>query len=43
VLLLYAGFLLKSRIEEIYMGDTFGAQYEEYRRDTGALIPRLHF
>lgn len=41
-LLLWPAFLLKSRIEERFMLKTFGSQYDEYSRSTGALIPRLH-
>ena len=41
VLLLYAGFVLKSRIEERFMVATFGQEYREYRQTTGAMIPRL--
>lgn len=40
-LLACTGFLVKLRREEKFMNATFGAQYEEYRRSTGALIPRL--
>jgi protein-S-isoprenylcysteine O-methyltransferase Ste14 len=35
------GFLIKSRIEEQLMRKTFGDQYVEYSRSTGALVPRL--
>lgn len=35
------GFLIKSRIEEQLMRKTFGEQYLEYTRSTGALVPRL--
>ena len=38
---LWLGFTLKSRLEEGFMAQTFGAEYEDYRRRTGALIPRL--
>jgi protein-S-isoprenylcysteine O-methyltransferase Ste14 len=38
--LIYAGFFLKIRKEEQFMNTLFGAGYEEYRRATGALIPR---
>lgn len=40
LLLIYAGFSLKIRIEEQFMNTLFGAGYDEYRRTTGALIPR---
>ncbi|MGC2110077.1 MAG: isoprenylcysteine carboxylmethyltransferase family protein [Candidatus Korobacteraceae bacterium] len=42
VLLLYLGFKIKSRIEEQAMLTTFGAEYDEYSRTTGAIIPRFH-
>jgi protein-S-isoprenylcysteine O-methyltransferase Ste14 len=41
VVLLYLGFKLKSKIEERTMTETFGAQYEDYSRTTGAIVPRL--
>jgi protein-S-isoprenylcysteine O-methyltransferase Ste14 len=41
VALLYFGFALKSRIEERTMKGEFGAAYDEYRRRTGAILPRL--
>lgn len=40
VALLLAAFLIKSRIEDSWMSQRFGAEYEEYRRRTGALWPR---
>ncbi|HLI63801.1 MAG TPA: isoprenylcysteine carboxylmethyltransferase family protein [Terriglobales bacterium] len=43
VVLLYAGFKIKSRIEERAMSNTFGVEYEEYSRTTGAIVPRLRF
>ncbi len=43
VVLLYAGFKVKSRIEERAMSNTFGAEYDEYSRSTGAILPRLRF
>jgi protein-S-isoprenylcysteine O-methyltransferase Ste14 len=39
--LIYAGFFRKIRKEEQFMNTLFGAGYSEYRRTTGALIPRL--
>jgi protein-S-isoprenylcysteine O-methyltransferase len=42
VLFVWLGWTIKSRIEEEFMVRTFGAQYEEYRRATGALVPKLH-
>ncbi len=41
VVLLWIGFTMKSRIEERFMLTTFGPEYEEYSRTTGAIIPRL--
>jgi protein-S-isoprenylcysteine O-methyltransferase Ste14 len=41
VVLLWLAFLIKSRIEEKFMRKTFGPQYEDYSKSTGALIPRL--
>lgn len=41
IVLVYCGFKLKSKIEERAMTATFGAEYEEYRRTTGAIVPRL--
>lgn len=40
VVLLYVGFRVKSRIEERFMTNTFGAEYESYRRTTGGIFPR---
>jgi protein-S-isoprenylcysteine O-methyltransferase Ste14 len=40
LLLIYAGFFRKIRKEEQFMHTRFGAAYDEYRRTTGALIPR---
>jgi protein-S-isoprenylcysteine O-methyltransferase Ste14 len=39
--LLVAGFWVKSRMEEEFMRKTFGAQYAEYARETGGLLPRF--
>ena len=41
VVLLWIGFTLKSRIEERFMTATFGTEYEEYKRTTGGIVPRL--
>ena len=38
--LIYAGFFRKIRKEEQFMHTLFGPGYDEYRRTTGALIPR---
>ena len=43
VVLLYIGFTMKSHIEERFMTNTFGAEYDEYRRTTGGIVPRLTF
>ena len=42
VVLVFIGFTIKSRIEERAMIDTFGAEYEDYRRSTGGILPKLH-
>ena len=41
VVLFYMGFKIKSRIEERTMTSTFGAEYDEYSRSTGAIVPKL--
>jgi protein-S-isoprenylcysteine O-methyltransferase Ste14 len=41
VILLWFAWTAKSRIEEEFMVRTFGPEYEDYRRTTGALFPRL--
>lgn len=41
VIFVWLAWTIKSRIEEEFMVRTFGAQYEEYRRTTGALFPKL--
>ena len=41
--LLWFGLWIKSRMEERFMLKTFGAEYEDYSRSTGALIPKVHF
>lgn len=43
VILFYIGFKIKSRIEERAMTTTFGVEYQEYTRSTGAIFPKLHF
>ena len=43
VVLAYVGFKIKSKIEEHAMSNTFGAEYAEYSRTTGAIVPRLRF
>jgi protein-S-isoprenylcysteine O-methyltransferase Ste14 len=40
---LYAGFKIKSKIEERTMTNTFGAEYADYSRTTGAIVPKLRF
>jgi len=42
LLLAFIGFSIKSRIEERAMISTFGAEYEEYSRNTGGILPKLH-
>jgi len=42
-LLLWLAFLLKSRMEERFMRQAFGPEYDDYIRTTGALVPRIHF
>jgi protein-S-isoprenylcysteine O-methyltransferase Ste14 len=39
--LMTAAFLFKSRIEERFMVRTFGREYEEYRAQSGAFLPRI--
>lgn len=39
--LLWLAFVIKSRMEEGFMRKTFGTEYEEYNRATGALVPRV--
>jgi protein-S-isoprenylcysteine O-methyltransferase Ste14 len=41
IALIGLGFCIKSRLEEQFMRKTFGEQYAEYSRQTGALIPKL--
>jgi protein-S-isoprenylcysteine O-methyltransferase Ste14 len=43
VVLLYAGFTIKRRIEEQAMTATFGPEYAQYASTTGAIIPRLRW
>jgi len=43
VVLLYAGFKIKCKIEERTMTNTFGAEYADYSRSTGAIVPKLRF
>jgi len=42
LVLVYAGWKIKSRLEEQMMVSTFGDQYMAYAKSTGALFPRLH-
>jgi protein-S-isoprenylcysteine O-methyltransferase len=39
VALMFVGWLLKSRAEERMLMEQFGNEYEQYRRDTWALVP----
>jgi protein-S-isoprenylcysteine O-methyltransferase Ste14 len=41
VALMTVSLLIKLRMEERFMDETFGADYGRYRRDVPALIPRL--
>lgn len=41
LLLLWLAFDIKRRKEEAFMRQTFGSQYTEYARTTGALFPKL--
>jgi protein-S-isoprenylcysteine O-methyltransferase Ste14 len=41
IALLLAGFWVKLGIEEQFMRKTFGEEYEEYSRNTGALVPKF--
>jgi len=41
LILLWLGFWIKSRMEEGFMRKTFGEEYQEYSRSTGALVPRI--
>jgi protein-S-isoprenylcysteine O-methyltransferase Ste14 len=43
VVLLWFAWSIKSRMEEVFMTRTFGTEYQEYRRTTGALFPRIQF
>ncbi len=39
--IVFLGFTYKSRLEEGFMTQTFGAAYDDYRRHTGGIIPKL--
>jgi protein-S-isoprenylcysteine O-methyltransferase Ste14 len=41
VVLIYSGFAIRSSIKEEFMVRTFGSQYDDYRRTTGAIFPRV--
>lgn len=41
VLLCWFGWLIKLQMEEQFMKRAFGAEYDDYCRTTGALLPRL--
>ncbi len=43
IVVLYAGFKIKSRIEEQVMSATFGPAYAQYASSTGAILPRLRW
>jgi protein-S-isoprenylcysteine O-methyltransferase Ste14 len=40
-LVLWSAFWVKSRMEESFMLKTFGQDYTDYSRSTGALVPRI--
>jgi protein-S-isoprenylcysteine O-methyltransferase Ste14 len=40
-LVLWSAFWVKSRMEEGFMRKTFGQDYTDYSRSTGALVPRI--
>jgi protein-S-isoprenylcysteine O-methyltransferase Ste14 len=41
VVLVFVTHWLKARREEALLTEQFGAEYQEYRRRTGSLVPRL--
>jgi protein-S-isoprenylcysteine O-methyltransferase Ste14 len=41
VVVVWLGWMVKIRMEEEFMARAFGAEYEDYRRTTGALFPRI--
>ncbi|HEX3739060.1 MAG TPA: isoprenylcysteine carboxylmethyltransferase family protein [Terriglobales bacterium] len=41
IIFLWLGFWIKLRMEEGFMRKTFGEQYQEYSRSTGALTPKM--
>lgn len=43
VLIIWLGFEIKSRVEEQFMVQNFGPEYEEYRQTTGGIFPRISF
>lgn len=43
IVLVYVGFKIKSKIEERAMTSTFGTEYDDYSRSTGAIVPKLRF
>jgi protein-S-isoprenylcysteine O-methyltransferase Ste14 len=43
IILLCLAFSIKRRMEEVFMRKTFGPEYDDYSRATGALVPRLRF
>jgi len=42
VVLVFVTHWLKARREEALLTEQFGVEYQEYRRRTGSLVPRLH-
>ncbi len=41
IAMFWLGFSIKSGMEEKFMLQTFGTEYQEYTRTTGALVPKL--
>lgn len=41
IVLIWLGFWIKSRMEEGFMRKTFGPEYLDYSKTTGALVPRV--
>jgi len=41
IVLFWLGFAIKLRLEEQFMRKTFGQEYDEYAKATGALVPKF--
>jgi protein-S-isoprenylcysteine O-methyltransferase Ste14 len=41
VAIVWLGLWMKSRLEERFMVETFGPRYDDYRRTTGGIVPRV--